>query len=219
MLLLPFLQKMVANCKQKDLTILLMVLFICGKVIPFFSVLGIPISLSAYFTANFFSGPIFYFILGYFISHYFVSWAKQGNRKWWTIVCCALLFVGGIVLCWYMTGYEYYTTGKFALKLDNIHNLPITVYSVALFIFVMVLCGEWRYPVWFSKKIRLIADSTFGVYLIHNIAIERTRNILNFLCGRWNDLFAVLIMDVILFVGCVLVITLLRRIPGVKKIL
>lgn len=220
MLFLPFLQKMVSVLSKKDLLILISIFFGFKQVVPFLTILGFEVSVSTFFTDNFFAGGIFYFLLGYFISHYFLEYVKQDKkRRWITSICSCVLIAGGILFCWYWTSLEYYHTGKFSLDLDNIYNLPIAVYSSAMFILVSVVFYKCKLSARLSKVVCEIGQATFGVYLIHSAVIIRMKNMLEYLCGRMNDLAAVLIMDVVLFIGCTIVIILIRKLPVFKKIL
>lgn len=220
MLMLPFFQRMVAGMSKKDFGVLLGVLFLFKQILPFLSVLEIPVSTSSFFNTNFFSGAIFYFLLGYFITHYFVDWVKSDKKRMRNIIVgSVVLFVTGILLCWYMTSLEYYQDGYFTLVLDNVYNFPITVYSTALFVFALLIFNGCRMPEKLSGFICVVGQATFGVYLIHNAVIYRTRWILKDLCANMNDLLAVLIMDILIFTFCTIIIVLVRKIRIMKKIL
>ena len=220
MLLLPFLQHMVSAMSSKDFAVFLGITFLVKQGSSFLPVLGFPVSISGFFSDNFFSGGIFYLLMGYYISNYVVKWIDRfGKGKTAVCLTCSVLLIGGILFSWFLTGQEYYQNGKFVLKLDNVYNLPITVYSTALFLLALLLFQKRKISKSVAKIVCTISQATFGVYLIHNVGIMATRRILNFLCTKINDLLAVLIMDVFIFSACTILIVLIRKIPGMKKIL
>lgn len=219
MLMLPFLQRLVSAMSKKDFAVLLTVLFFFQSVMSFMSYLKILPSTSNYFMRNLFSGEILYFFLGYFICHFFPDFINTAVKKRITLVVSAVLFLVGILFCWYRTGLEFYENGKFSMSLDNVFNLPIVLYSSALFTFVFLLLKNVSFSGWFAKALTIISNATFGIYLTHYIIIKETNPILQILKDNMNDFIAILIMDVAVFVIGAIGITILRMIPVVKKFL
>lgn len=219
MLMLPFLQKMVQAFKQKDFLILLGVLFFLKVCIPFLTCFELFPTISTFFTRNLFSGEIFYFILGYFITHYLLDWLQNNKRRRIAITVSIILFFAGIIFCWHRTGLEFYQNGKFFLRLDDAFNLPITIYSAAFFLSIILIFQHIQFPAVIVKPLCIVSQATFGVYLIHNIGISLTQPILQFLCANMNDWFAVIIIDIMIFICCTIVVAILRKIPLIKKLL
>lgn len=219
MLMLPFLQRLVSAMSKKDFAVLLTVLFFFQSVMSFMAYLEILPSTSNYFMHNLFSGEILYFFLGYFICHFFPDFINTAVKKRITLAVSAVLFLVGILFCWYRTGLEFYENGKFSLSLDNIYGLPIVLYSSGLFIFVFLLLKNVSFSGWFAKALTIISNATFGIYLTHYIIIKETNPILQILKDNMNDFIAILIMDVAVFVIGAIGITILRMIPVVKKFL
>lgn len=219
MLMLPFLQRLVSAMSKKDFVVLLTVLFFFQSVMSFMSYLEILPSASNYFMRNLFSGEILYFFLGYFICHFLPDFINTAAKKRIALIVSAVIFLVGILFCWYRTGLEFYENGKFSLSLDNIYSLPIVLYSSALFIFVFLLLKNVNFSGWFAKVLTIISNATFGIYLTHYIIIKETNPVMQILKDNMNDFIAILIMDVAVFVIGAIGITILRMIPVVKKFL
>lgn len=219
MLMLPFLQRLVCTMSKKDFSVLLTVLFFFQSIMSFVSYFELLPSPSNYFMRNLFSGDIFYFFLGYFICRFLPDFINTGAKKRIALGVSASLFLCGILFCWYRTGLEFYENGKFSLSLDNIYGLPIVLYSLGLFVFVFLLFRNVNFSGWFAKLLTIISNATFGIYLTHYIIIRKTNFISQFLKDNLNDFIAILIMDVIVFVIGAIGITILRKIPVVKKFL
>ena len=219
MLMLPFLQKMVQALNKRDYIILLSLLFISRPFLSFLSYLGLLPAISDFFSRNLFSGEIFYFLLGYFIMNNIPDWSQKKKLNCRIMIACLILFLAGILFCWYRTGLEFYQNGKFTLRLDHIYNLPIFIPSLSLFILTILLFQNVQFHAISSKFIRTVSQATFGVYLTHNIGITLSRPVLQFLCSNMNDWIAVLITDFIIFTCCTIIIYLLRKIPLIKKLL
>lgn len=219
MLMLPFLQRLVCTMSKKDFSVLLTVLFFFQSIMSFVSYFELLPSPSNYFMRNLFSGDIFYFFLGYFICRFLPDFINTGAKKRIALGVSASLFLCGILFCWYRTGLEFYENGKFSLSLDNIYSLPIVLYSSGLFVFVFLMFKNVNFSGWFAKLLTIISNATFGIYLTHYIIIRETNSLSQLLKDNMNDFIAILIMDVIVFVIGAIGITILRKIPVVKKFL
>ena len=217
LIMLPFLRKMIQSFKQNDFCFLLGVLFLINVVYPFLTTLQLCPPLSGYFTTPLFTGPVFYFLLGYFLKFYVLPWADR-NRKV-ICLCCVVGILGFVAIFYGITAREYYDTGSFALALDNVYNLPIVAESVSIFILACIMFDKSLFPDFLKKELVYISSATFGVYLLHMVVIRKFSFILDGLKMHLNDLLAILIMDLFVFIICTLITLVLKKIPGLRKIL
>lgn len=219
MLMLPFLQKLVSAMSKKDFAVLLAILFFFQSIMSFISYLEILPSPSNFLMRNLFSGEMLYFFLGYFICRILPDYINTVVKKRIALTISAVMFLGGIIFCWYRTSMEFYENGKFSLSLDNIYGLPIVLCSSGLFIFVFLLLKNVSLSGWFAKLLTIVSNATFGIYLTHYIIIKEASPILEILKSNMNDFIAILIMDAAVFVIGAIGITVLRMIPVIKKLL
>lgn len=128
-----------------------------------------------------------------------------------TWIICIFLFAGYII-------YTYKSSGQISSALDS-YNFILIISAATLFYIVRYLF-EKKFNKLCSNIISEINLTTFGTYLIHYLVIYKIYNIsviqkifdINVYLG-----FTSLVLSV--FIGCTIIIFILRRIPIIKKFL
>lgn len=116
----------------------------------------------------------------------------------------------------YMLFRQYGGAGGY-LILDNYQYLPLVLEGFFLFQFVQNLhIGEKA-----GRVISYLGPQTFGVYLIADLMIRKTKgNIFPyFMSFGMNPFVATVLWDICIFVICMIISILLRLIPPMKKLI
>lgn len=217
LLILPFLRKMIRNFENKDFLLFIGLGMFVTVVYPFLGLfLPLPV-ISNYAIFPLFCGPLLYFVTGYYVTHVYCSENKFQRVKENIIGCLVFCLMLGI--SYFMTSNEYYSNGSFSLNLDNAYLLPHFLNSVICFYLIYRNMKCTHVSEWLQKVILIISSSTFGIYLIHFTMISYTWRINAFLENIMNDLIALLIYQVILFIICFIIVRIVKFIPLFKKYL
>lgn len=205
-LLLPFYRKIAAGLTKKDSYYLLGVYFVFLSLIPMLQTLT---QKSTAFYLCVYSIYPFYFFLGD------AFFQKRIFQKRWIL---ALLAVGGTAAMLLLTMLcEKKQTASLSELLTSYAFPPIALQSAGIFGLMAVKAD--RTPKWLSWILRQIDQCSFGVYLLHMLFLK-----LVLVVWKWNPyshggFLVILALAIAVFLcsfGC---IWLLKRIPGLKKIL
>lgn len=219
LLILPLLRKMVSAMEERDFQYLLVMGVMFKGLLSIFSGLCgwgrvlIPFHLS--------TDAIFYPVMGYYFSDISCDYRKNRTsiRKkifYGGIISCLCIISVGLMMHWEalkMGGYsETQETYLFAL------NVIPTVY---VFYTVRFACENIRIPLMFAKIFCFLGENSFGVYLFSIFAQVKLMPVYNAISGIIPQLplTACIIYIMIVMIIEVLGVSLLRRIPGVKKLI
>ena len=110
--------------------------------------------------------------------------------------------------------------GKYWVFMDNRMqpSLPVVIGAICLFLFIRCLfdrpLGERTQRLWIE-----LGGCSFGIYLLQQWVIAQTEIRLFIpLCNTLTAFPAVVVWEIAVFVLCLAAAMLLRRIPGIKKI-
>lgn len=149
-----------------------------------------------------------YFVLGHYIANIGIE------RKWhkWIYISCIPSIVLSILASYRMSLRLDVPTGT---AYDSF-SLFTAIVSVALFLaFTANQEGISKKP-WNLRLVREIAADTFGAYLIHLMVMSFLNNF-GINSGMCNNLIAIPILSVVVFVISLIAAAVLRRIPIVGK--
>lgn len=210
LLMMPFLQKLVSAMKKEDFH----VLFLCSGVLYGFWPLVIhyipKLTYSGYFSAPLFFGEIALLLLGCYLKRYSVP-----SPRWKRL--SVLGFFGCCLLNTVLTYFEYSRTGGVDyLFLDYYQNLPIVLEGLCAFYFVSTLSFGQRT----AKRIVSLGCLTFGIYLLSDLF----KNCLNSPYLRISaklgvPMLTLLAYELLIFALAAAVTFVLKKLPGVKKLL
>lgn len=211
LLVLPFLKKMVKNMDRKEMYLL--VLFILG----FYALLPV---LSAVFSFNFEISFVFgvtccYCILGYYLE-YVVSEDVYTKKN---AILAMVIAVICAALSYWMVTKDRIITGVIADWNNSVLSILI---AFCIFFIVKAIWGnttDKRNNTILDKCIMTVGSCSFGIYLIE----DYLRNGLSFICDNLSlyitTLPACIVwLTVVLIVG-VLIVAVLKKMPGIKDVL
>lgn len=212
LIMLPLLQRAVSAFKKKDY------LYFCGVSLLILGSLPI---IKHYFPSLKESAglhlPVFSAYLGLMAAgHYFENVCPPGKKivKW-----AAALLLLCIVLSVIGTYYEYKNDSFAYLFFDDRTSVLITVPSVCIYILF-----KHFYPVRELKKktasdITGISVLTFGTYLLSDMIIEMTETLYRSLSGVIHPMASMLIWELTIFIICLILTWLLRKLSYFRKLL
>ena len=120
------------------------------------------------------------------------------------LLCCAGLFTMGVVLS--------NISGK---MWDVVWNGYDTIFTFLNTCMIFVLCLSYRGG---NKAIRLISCNTLGIYFIHEIFINLTKEPVKSI-PIFQSMAGCAIYSFVILLICLAITLLFRKIPGVKKII
>jgi len=141
--------------------------------------------------------------IGYFVLGYSLTKMKHLKIKSWpTFLIMILLFEVNIMIS-FTTLYR----GHLFLNIISLLNVPI----LATLIFIWLRSFEGMYQNWFIRIIEFIAPLTYGVYMIHGIAIELVQKVIG-----TNHYVEIFVLASIVSITTMFVVS---KIPFLKKVL
>ncbi len=209
LIMLPFLQKMVANLSKKDVQIFICLCLLITGVWPIVEHWFPMLTYSRMVDFALFDSFVGILMIGY----YFKKYVTPSKKK---LIASIIVFVLCIAFNVIMTRREYdIMGGQNYLFYDDRVYLPIVLASASVFYMVSHLRIEGR----FAKVMQVIGGCSFGIYLLADFFIGRLQWVWNVLCAKGiHQMVAIIIYEFLIF-GIAFVITfILKKIPGIKKI-
>lgn len=220
---LPLLQRMVKNLTDRDFVYMLALVLVFKAVIPIaeyrlwhgeHKVYGAfqPEWLIAY--------TFIYPCLGYWLQRSFRAEVWTGGRL-------ALLWAVNLatmaVTCW-ITAYMVDVTGICREGTSGVFFNSFGVVKCAtIFITCKVIAARVRIPAWLQRAIVSIGGCTFGIYLLHSFFLKKTKwvsALWNMIIRDWgwNSMLSTLLICALVFLLSYGVTLILKRIPGVRRL-
>ena len=219
----PFLRAIVKSLPEYGYRYLIILSFIFVSILPCIEyrfALG-KITLNQYGKISWlFTNIIIYPLIGYYLEN--IVDIEKINKKHILILLGIAIF--GILTSCYMTYFKHRITGICnEVKTQDF----LDIFALPISIFIYLLIKKVFYKVKFNKYINNIilslGNCTFGIYLIH-IAILQS-NFINILhknlteTYHFNCMLSILILCMLIMLICYLIIWILKKIPGIKKII
>ena len=210
-LTIPFLQKMIKNFKEKDYCIFILLFLIIPTVVVILKTyLGVNINYN-------FSSAFFPIIISLVVCGNFLSKIKLSKKYFIISILIFVVSYIGMFLSMYL---PYLNSGKISYILDSWNTLPVILMSISTFYSIRYLFENKV----FSKKINTIitafSSTTFGIYLIHTALNYKLYNIsiIKYIFN-FNSILGIIILEILVFIVCMLIIYILKKIPIIKKFL
>jgi surface polysaccharide O-acyltransferase-like enzyme len=218
---LPILRKMVEKMEDIDFVYLMVISIIASGIIPIvdFLIFKGDASINGTFLRSLdwcTSSVIIYPITGYYLLHKVDI--EKINKK--NIICLTGIDISTIFESCFMTTYQAYLTGICEEGSSQLFlGSFVLFHSMTLFILSRYLFHKYNCPIVCEKIIRSVGRCTFGIYLLHllflNKALDKFSILDNYINPMINTFFICLIV-----LMCGYVVTLiLRKIPGIKRLL
>jgi len=208
LLMLPFLQKMTSLMTKRDYHIFFIISITCYSVLPILTHYFPNFRLSSDFQLPLFGGYICMLLIGQYFSRFEIK--KTKLRFFVSCLLFAIMVVFNVVA----TYFEYTKSDSKYLFFDNRTFFPILLQSVCVF----YMASFVRFSKNFGKIISYIGSCTFGIYLISDMSIGFLKPFYLKAATYIHPIFAVVIFEIIVFAVGFVVVTLLKKIPLVKKV-
>ena len=216
LILLPFLRKMIRNLSDREFIYLFAVHLVLGGLLSMaqYRLSGGQLSLNSSLNISLVTMTIVIFpAAGYYLEHRAsFSW-KRLLLLW---VSTALAMAAVVVL----THYKITLTGQIKeSQVGTFYKSLCLLPSMAIYATMKKLFDTHTPPQWLRKMILSLGGCTFGIYLIEQILRERGYRVQEWMAAGLTQIPATLTyVALVLLVGYGIV-WLLKRIPGVKKLI
>lgn len=210
-LAIPFLQKMIKNFKNKDYFIFILIfLFIPSFIYSLSSYLNISIS-------NNFKLAFFPIIIAIVVCGNFISKIKLDKKYF---ILSIFSFLIAYILMFISMYIPYLNTKKISFTLDSWNSFPVLIMSISVYYIIRYLFENKKINNKIKNIVCKIGSCTFGIYLIHTLCYDRIYNFgfMQYLFNL-NSILAIIILDLLVFVICMIIIYILKKIPIIKKYL
>lgn len=216
LILLPFLRKMIRNLSDREFGYLFLLHLVFSGLIPMgqYWLSGGQVYLNGSLNISILTMTIVIFpAAGYWLEH-------RQNLSWKKIGLLWIATVLAMAAAVFMTHYKIRITGQIKeSQVGTFYKCLCLIPSVTVYATAKKLFDTRAVPGWLEKVILSIGGCTFGIYLMEQILRERGYAVQEFLAAGLTEVPATL-----LYVGLVLgagyVITwLLKRIPGINKLI
>lgn len=210
-LTIPFLQKMIKNFKDRDYYIFILLFLIIPSLLALLKTY-VRVNINYNFTTAFFPIIISLVVCGNFLS-------KIKLTKKYFIISILIFIVSyiGMFLSMYL---PYLNNETISYTLDSWNAFPVLLMSISIFYSVRYLLENKSYSKKTNYMITTVASTTFGIYLIHTALNYKLYNlsIIKYIFN-FNLIFGIIILEILVFVVCMLIIYILKKIPIIKKFL
>ena len=213
LLTLPLWQRMASAMEKRDYEYLMALTFTVGAAWPLLShyvpVLALPKYLDQLV-------PCAYLGL-FFAGHYLVKYREPRRNS---VLLAAVSLALSLAVCWALTRLEFdrVEPGTVYWFMDErtAPALPVIAASLSLFWLARCIFGSRRSG-WLLTE---LGGCAFGIYLLQDLLIAESKNRLFLpLCEKLPAFGAALCWEVVVFAAALAGAWLLRRIPGMKRIL
>lgn len=215
LILLPFLRKMIRNLTDREFLYLFLVHLVFSGLIPMvqYRLSGGQVYLNGSLNVSLVTMTIVIFpAAGYYFERKELSWKKIG-LLW-------LLTAAAMAAAVYMTHYKICLTGQLKeSQVGTFYKSLCLIPSVTVYATVKKLFDTHPVSGWMETGILAVGGCTFGVYLIEQILRERCYAVQEFLARWLTEVPATLIYVGLIVAGGTCIVWLLKRIPGVKKLI
>ena len=213
MLMLPWLQRLVKAMQRRDLLYLIILSVGLSAGWPLVTHYVPQLAMSGYFSV-----PLFAVFLGiFFAGHYVHAHIKKINR-----LLCVTVIVLSIVASTLLTYAEYQSIGGSGRYWFMDERTAPSIFVILCALAVMALIKDiLREPgKQMKSRLQTLGGCAFGIYLIQDFFIEQTRyQLFAPLAQQFSPMVVVFLWEIGVFLTALLVILLIRRIPGVKKLI
>lgn len=213
-LMLPFLQKLSKSMEKKDFHVLFVISLVVFGVLPVFEHYFPEWKLCRYFEAPLLASSICLLFLG----EYFYRYFKKDKK-----ILLVSIIVGICMQAFNLvaTYFEYINSeGKNYLFFENKFLAPNIITACCIFYIVFCLKDFMNRRSSLSNKIIVyIGECTFGIYLLSDLIRAEVPWIYKKISGVMYSMFAMFLYEVIVFLICFAIVVVLRKIPGLKKLI
>lgn len=205
---IPFITKIVLNSSRRELGLFVGLFLIAPSAINWIAGL-LHYSINTNWFSSFFHISVCYLIAGVYFS-------KIPLKRSFLAVAIALLVASEAPVAISIIK-SYKASGQMVYSYDSWSSLPVIIASISIFYILRYFFEEIKPQKRLSKFIQEVSATTFGIYLVHVLAINVLYDF-SFIQSMFklNAFFGLIVFQIIIFAACSLFIFILRKIPIVK---
>ena len=217
---LPFLRAIVKNIKAVDYKYLFVIFIVFTAIIPCIEYRFGQGSVRLYSGLSpswLFANIVFWPLLGYYLENVWDIKKCSGRM----LGIWSLLGIAGIGISCYMTYYMHGVTGVCDEDSSQMfHSTFIVLPCIAIYIAVKFLAERHVFSDVMRRCIVSLGSCTFGIYLLHVVVKKYLSGLWRVFRHDWqmNKMLAALLFCTVVFVICYGMTWVLKKMPGVKKI-
>lgn len=210
LIMMPFLQKMVANMKKLDCQVFIGISLVSQAILPIIEHNWPEYTSSKLVDLSLFTS----YICMMFIGHYMKKYVKPSK---WNLLLSVVGFLATIIFNMVMTYQEFCkNNGMNYFFYENRVLFPIILQSASFFYMMMHI--KWNRK--WEKGIKLVGGCTFGMYLVNDFFIEKLAFIYQDLCAAGlHYIISEIIWQLVIFLAGFVLTLIMKQIPLLKKIL
>lgn len=209
--LLPLLQRMAAAFSKRDIELLLLLSLGVAGALPLTRIF-FRTEASPHYTAALFSPYIGMVFAGHYLERYVPATRKNGLRA----LCLLLVLLAFQV---FATRSFYDANPKGYLKLDDRTLITITLSAACAYAAARSLFAAIRLHERACRIIHALGSLTFGIYLLSDLIRVLSVPLFDALAAHTHDLLAMVLWEIFIFVVAAALTAVLKRIPGIRKLL
>lgn len=210
LIMMPFLQKLVSVLDKRDCEVIIGLSLLINGVWPILEHWCPELTATELFDFALFDSYVGMLMIGYYIKKYVVA-SKKLN------VLATIGFVACVAFSVLMTYHEYILKGgNDYLVYDPCVYLPIILEGACVFYLAsnISLNGIWL------KIIKIVAGCTFGIFLISDFIMGVTQFVYRYLCIKGiPEIVSIFIYEIVIFMIGFVATLVMKKIPGLKKIM
>jgi len=209
-MLTPLFRIFISGSKKEDIEYLLILFLLLGLLLP--TINKILENLNPKININFsvleLTGYAGYFFAGYYFNRY-------GITKKYKYIIYLLGFLSVIITIIITAKWSLWTNTPQGFLYGYL--LPTTMFETyAVFLLLKDIVNSVSHSERFEKYVVYLSSCSFGIYLIHDFIIQ-AYSIVGITTTTFNPIIMIPLMSIINLICSLLVISLLRKIPFVKK--
>lgn len=210
LLMMPFLQRMVANMNKLDCQIMIGISLYVSGFLPMVEHIWPEMTSSKIVDLSIFTSFINMLLIGHYMKKYMEPTKKLFISSI-VIYCVILVFNIWVTYC------EFFRTGGINYFFYENRCLATIIIQSACF-FNIIRYIKWKES--WMKWIKIIGGCTFGMYLINDFIIEKTRFLYFYFCDRGiYPTVSEVLWQIIIFTISLIVTLIMKKIPLIKKLI
>lgn len=155
------------------------------------------------------AGYVYFFVLGHYLS--------EIEIKPIIYRCFYMLGIIGIVAIVLLSQWFSERVGAASVKYYDEFTIINHFVSVAVFLFGKCTLSRLKMNSRFQTALSFISKRCFGIYLVHYLVLEKFQQVLGWHSSTWNPLWNVPILSLAIFGVCLLISSIISKIPVLKK--
>lgn len=211
LLILPFMQKLAKSLDKKEIMWLIAVTLILGGTEPFFKFAGLGIHTS--FFDGLFTCYIGMIFAGYYIEKHMDITKKKAVGAAAGFAAIMFFQVAVSYAAYYIKG------GSDYLFLGDIKAFTLSMSAVCIYIAVKYVFSNTHISEKTAKIIKYIGSLTLGIYLVADYFGTLYEPICVNMMQSGNNMAAVIIYEILIFVSAAVLTAVLKCIPIIKKLI